>query len=183
MPKGFLVSIALLLSPALAFAALNTPNNCTPNRQAKVEVKVERLHWVHAQGNYKLKNDVVCTNTLDMGVLPDVAAGCIYPVLAKCNVVMDGTKHIITVSGLIYHNNDLGVPTKHFTAGYHLDRNHGNVTTGEAASSDVFTADLSLKKISVAVQSKLDGPAPGTVAQAFRDGLVVSVNYGDNDAP
>jgi hypothetical protein len=182
MSKGSFVFMALFLSPALTLAVAPAPN-CNPTRQAKAEVKVERLHWQQVNGNYKLQAELVCTNSLDVAVLPGIAAGCLYPILSKCDIVMDGTKHIVTVSGLISHNNSLGVPTKHFAASYYLDRNSGTETTGEAASSDVSTADLSLKRIGISVNSKLDGPSPGKPTQAFRDGLTITVNYGDIDAP
>lgn len=180
--KTFLLSTLTLL-PTLSFAA-PAPNNCVPARQAKADVTITRVYWEQVDGNYKLKNEVVCKNTLDVGVLPGVAAGCMYPVLANCPVVIDGQAHKIIVSGMIYHNESLGVPTKHFTASYHLDRNSGTVTTGEASSSDAFTADLSLKNLGVSIQSKLDGPASGSSGgTASRDGLVIDVIYGDKDAP
>jgi len=180
MKNTFLIS-ALTLLPTFSFAA--PPANCAGARQATAEVKVERLHWEQVQGSYKLKVDPVCKNSLKIDVLPGRAAGCLYPILADCMITLDGSSHKITVSGEIFQNDDLGVPTKHFAASYHLDRNSGNVTTGEAGSSDVFTADLSLKNIGVAVQSKFDGPGGDTSKKPFRDGLVVTVNYGDTDAP
>ena len=181
MLKTFLLCTLTLL-PALSFAA-PTPNSCIPARQAKADVTITRVHWEQVDGNYKLKNDVVCKNTLDIGVLPGIAAGCMYPVLANCSVVIDGKAHKVIVSGMIYHNKSLGVPTKHFTASYHLDRNTGTGTTGEASSSDAFSADLSLKNLGVSIQSKLDGPASGPSGRtAFRDGLVIDVIYGDKDA-
>jgi len=156
-----------------------TPANCVPVREAKANIKVTRLYWQQKNGSYDLKRETVCEMQKTMGVLPGVAGGCTYPVLADCQVQMDGNPHRVKVSGQIYHNDDLGQNTKHFTAGYHLNRD-GVTPTGEAASGSIYTTDLSLKNISLSVQSKLDSPSRGTVV---RDGITISVDFEDTNAP
>jgi hypothetical protein len=174
----------IILSSSVLFflsivAQANPVGTCTGVRLANASVKVMRLHWQQINGNYKLKGDVACTSQTKVSVLPGPAAGCTYPILAKCAVNMDGTNYDVTVSGLVMHNTD-PKPTKHFLASYHLDRNLGVVTTGEAGSADVYTEDLSMKNIGMSVNSKLDGPGAGS---AMRDGLVVYVDYEDQNAP
>ena len=180
-----MLRFALLLSALLTGAfsqalATTTPPNCTPVRQAHAKVAVSRMHWVQKNGAYQLHNDIVCTGLQDLGVLPGIAANCLSSILLKCQIELDGIKHQLNVSGSIYHNDSPFPQTKHFSAGYHLDRNSMEIKTGEAASSDIHTTDLSLKKIGIELQSKLDSPNFGT---STRDGFNITVDFEDADAP
>jgi hypothetical protein len=179
MPRFARILFLLILGAAAQASAAAADSNCTPARQARAKVTVSRMHWVQKNGAYHLSDDLVCSGQQDLGVLPGVAAGCISPVLLKCQIQLDGVKHVLNVSGSIYHNDTPFAQTKHFSAGYHLDRNTSGIKTGEAASTDIHTADLALKKIGVEMQSKLDSPNFGTPT---RDGFSITVDFEDPDA-
>ena len=180
MKRFALLFAALVIGACSLTLATTTPPNCMPVRQAHARVKVSRMHWVQKNGAYQLDEDIVCNGQTNLGVLPGVAANCISPVLLNCQIELDGIKHQLNVSGSIYHNGSPFPQTKHFSAGYHLDRNSIEIKTGEAASSDIHTEDLSLKKIGIALQSKLDSPNFGT---RTRDGFNITVDFEDADAP
>ena len=178
MLKAFLIAFSLIFS-ITSFAAEPTGEDCAPTvRKAQYTAEITRMHWVKNGADYKVKSEAVCTSSGKIGVLPGRAAGCVYPLLASCEIELDGRKYRLNVSGVIYHSDEQGDEGKHFTAGYHLNRNK-TVKTGEASSADV-TTDPSLKKIGVRVQSKLDSPHP---AFGIRDGFHINVNYEDSDAP
>jgi hypothetical protein len=176
MLKALIVTAVLVSQATLALAE---GENCKPVREGKAHVKVETLHWTQEKGSYKLVSKTACETTSPLNILPSVATDCMSPVLVKCNLSLDGSEHVLNVSGYVYHN-ESGVKKKHFTAGYHLDRNTSEVQTGEAANVGIQTSDLAMKKIEVQLQSKLDSPNP---RMSTRDAVSVTVEFEDSDAP
>lgn len=176
----FLRILTGLIIGLAAGVAQAAPSNCTPVRQGKINVTVTRLRWVQTEGKYNLESKNVCTVQQPLDILPGIAAGCMYPVIADCDFEMDGEPRSIRISGLVYHNNDPQPGSKHFAVTYFV-RNPSNNNSVSLArgNTDIYTTDPLLKSIGTRMNSGLNSPMPGV---PVRDAVTISADFEDPNA-